>query len=164
MSKKEMEDFVQSLGKSEVDQDLLRQAMYAIDYERTVTDLEARLRGGYRFQEIIQAALGTTMDFYDADSALVISIDMDLMMAKPEFEVHREGFPPVCGTEPMYLNDYPVILEAIRAVVRSGQIFPYTEVLPLLTQDKKAYQRIAQIGIHSLMLPRIRKETAALWQ
>ncbi|MCD8022988.1 MAG: hypothetical protein LUF30_08485 [Lachnospiraceae bacterium] len=151
MNTKDREDFVQAMRETNVDQDLLRQATFAIDYERTVTDLEARLRGGYKFQEIIQAALGTTMDFYDADSALVISIDMDLMMAKPEFEVHREGFPPVCGTEPMFLNDYPAILEAIRAAVRSGQIFPYTEVLSLLTQDKKAYQRIAQIGIHSLM-------------
>jgi len=151
MSVKDIGTMVKTLQEAGVDEELIQQITYAVDYEKTVSALEARLRGGYKFEEIIGEALGTTLDFYDADNVLVINIDMDLMMAKPEFEIHREGFTPVCGTNPMYLNEYPAILEAVREVTGRCQIVPYTEILPLLKYDAKTYNRILHLGIHSVM-------------
>ncbi|MCC8051307.1 MAG: hypothetical protein LIP10_11730 [Clostridiales bacterium] len=122
--------------------------------------MEARLRGGYKFQEIITDTLATTMDFYDADSALVTSVDPDLMTAKPEFETHREGFLPVCGTAPMDLNEYPEILTAVRMVSKDNLAIPYTDVSRLLKEGSKESLRMEQIGIHSIMAVLYNKRNA----
>ena len=149
MSVNEMEELVQTLHTAGIRPELIEQVAYALDYETTVSALEARLRGSYQFQEIIMDTLSTTMDFYDADSVLVISLDLDLMIATPEFELHREGFMPVCGTNPMFLNEYPEILEAVCQV--ANEICPYTEISSVLMQESKSYIRIHQLGIQSLM-------------
>lgn len=151
MNNTEMEEMIATLKAANVPAAMLDQIVYCMNYESTVTALEARLRGSYQFQEIITDALATTMNFYDADSALVISLDMDLMIAKPEFETHREDVLPVCGTEPMYLNEYPEMLAAIRNAVNSMASIPYMAIEALLPKGSKALQRLEQIGIHSIM-------------
>lgn len=149
MSVNEMDYLVQALHKAGLRPELIEQVSYAVDYEATVSALEARLRGNYQFQEVIMDALSTTMDFYDADSVLVVSLDLDMMIATPEFELHREGFMPVCGTNPMFLNEYPEILEAVRQV--ANEICPYTVISSVLAGKSKSYIRLNQLGIQSLM-------------
>ncbi|MCD7865196.1 MAG: hypothetical protein LUG54_04135 [Clostridiales bacterium] len=151
MSTKDIQAMAEKLESAGIEQELIEEITYCVDYERTVTELEARLRGGYQFQEIIMTALATTMNYYDADSALVVSIDMDMMIAKPEFETHKEGVLPVCGTGPMYLNNYPAILKAARAIIQNNSSVPYTDISLFLKKDSKEYQRMEQIGIHSIM-------------
>lgn len=97
---------------------VIEEVIYDVQFETTVSSLEARLRGGYEFEEIIADALGTTMDFYDADCAMVVSVDLQLQLAKCLYEAHREGFMPICGTQPMYLNEYPEIQQAMHRRVR----------------------------------------------
>lgn len=149
MSVNEMDYLVQALHKAGLRPELIEQVSYAVDYEAAVSALEARLRGNYQFQEVIMDALSTTMDFYDADSVLVVSLDLDMMIATPEFELHREGFMPVCGTNPMFLNEYPEILEAVRQV--ANEICPYTVISSVLAGKSKSYIRLNQLGIQSLM-------------
>lgn len=151
MSVKDIEGMVKTLEKAGVAQELIGQIKYAVDYESTVTALEARLRGGYQFQEIISDAMRTTLEFYDADSVLIVGLDTELMIARPEYEVHREGFMPVCGTEPMYLNEYPEILMALSRVGGNLSSFPYMEMSSLLEKGSKEFRRIEQVGIHSIM-------------
>ncbi len=151
MSVKDIGGIVKTLEAAGIDSEMIGQIQFALDFEATVTSLEARLRGGYQFQEIIMDALKTTMDFYDADSALVVSLDMDLLIAKAEYEAHREGFMPVCGTEPLYLTDYPEIMEVLHHVASKMEAFPFTEVFTLLAKGSKSYQRLEQIGIQSIM-------------
>ncbi|MCD8126979.1 MAG: hypothetical protein LUD82_05800 [Clostridiales bacterium] len=150
MSVKDIDGVVRTLENAGIDPEMIGQIRFALDFEATVTSLEARLRGGYQFQEIIMDALKTTMDFYDADSALVISLDMDLLVTKAEFEVHREGFMPVCGTEPLYLTDYTEIMELVHRVASKVEAFPFTEIFTLLAKGTKSYQRLEQIGIQSI--------------
>lgn len=142
---------IKTLEAAGIDPEMIGQIQFALDFEATVTLLEARLRGGYQFQEIIMDALKTTMDFYDADSALVVSLDMDLLIAKVEFEAHQEGVMPVCGTEPLYLTDYPEIMEVLHRVSNKMEAFPFTEVFTLLAKGSKSYQRLEQTGIQSIM-------------
>ncbi|MCD8325950.1 MAG: hypothetical protein LUC90_04465 [Lachnospiraceae bacterium] len=160
MGAADIEGMVKALKTAGIDQELIEKITYCVDYEHTVTALEARLRGGYQFQEIITDTLTTTMNFYDADSALVVSVDPDLMIAKPEFETHREGFLPVCDTGPMDLKEYPEILTAIRTVSRGNLAIPYTDVSRLLEEGSKESQRMEQIGIQSIMAVPYNKRNA----
>ncbi len=151
MNAKNIESIVAALRAANIAPEIIEQVQYDADYESTVSALEARLRGGYAFEEIITEALGTTMEFYDADSAIVISVDMDLLIAKPEFEIHRPGVMPVCGTEPLYLSDYPEFLAALKPITKNVTAFPFTEVIKLLSQSSKEIKRLEQLGIQSIM-------------
>lgn len=138
---------------------VIEEVLYDVQFETTVSSLEARLRGGYEFEEIIADALGTTMDFYDADCAMVISVDMQLQLAKCLYEAHREDFMPICGTQPMYLNEYPEIQQAV------AQMGPLTilDVLSMLPPESKSYKRMEAIGIRTVMaLPYSKRNTGVV--
>ena len=50
MSVKDIGGVVKTLEAAGIDSEMIGQIQFALDFEATVTSLEARLRGGYQFQ------------------------------------------------------------------------------------------------------------------
>lgn len=141
------EKLKQGLEAAGMEEGVIDKILYDVEFESTVSALEGRLRGGYEFEEIITDALGTTMDFYDADCAMVVGIDMQLQVAECLYETHREYFMPICGTQPMYLNEYPELSQFIA----STKNFSVPDVPALFPSGSKAQRRIQEVGIRSIM-------------
>ncbi len=121
---------------------------HALCYQMTVSSLEARLRGGHDYDDIINAALVATRDFYDADSVLFASTDVNLQIAGNLMrELPRKGFKAISGKDPMYLSNYPLFLQAIKY----GKPVVAPDISQLLPKDSHEYKRLCEGNVFSFM-------------
>lgn len=136
---------VDQTNASDEDKEALK---HALKYQFTVSSLEARLRGGYDYDDIINAALTATRDFYDADSVLFANTDVNLQVAGTLMrELPREGFPSLSGNDPVYLSRYPLFLMAIEY----GQPVAVTDMSQVFPANSDEYKRLCKGKVSSFM-------------
>lgn len=122
--------------------------IHGLHFTHVVTGLEAKLRGGHDCDLISDDALRTTMEFYDADNVIMANTDVELQVAGNYMrEITREGVPPICGDDPVYLNKYPIFLQAIKE--DAPVVMP--DISLLFPPDSIEYKRLAMGGIHSFL-------------
>lgn len=148
MEIEEVERIEEILSNADMSDEMKAACIYGISFTNTVTSLEAKLRGGHDFDLISNDALQTTLEFYDADNVIMTDTDVGLQVAGNYMhEITRAGVSPVCGSDPIYLEKYPMFLQTIeqdQAIVIPdiGQLFP---------EDSIEYKRLEQGGIHSFI-------------
>lgn len=147
---------VDQTNANDADKEALK---HALRYQITVSSLEARLRGGHDFDDIINAALVATRDFYDADSVLFANTDVSLQLAGSLLrELPREGFKSISGKDPMYLSNYPLFFEAISR----GEPIVAPDISKLLPKDSLEYKRLCEGNVSSFMAVPYKKRNTGI--
>lgn len=159
MSEQTIGELEKILKGIDMDEGLRNRLIHDADYRATVSALESRLRGGYDYDEIREDAMVTTRRFYDADSVIVANTDVSLQIAGGVmWEKTRRGFPPVCGDDPIYLERYPMFLQAIR----NNRTVVAQNIEAVFPADSIENKRLQQAGIHSFLAVPYKKRNTGL--
>ncbi len=133
--------------------------IHALQYQVTVSALEARLRGESDYDGIMKAALEATRDFYDADDVLLANTDLNLQMAGTLMvELPRDGFKPICGNNPVYLEQYPMFLQAIER----NKPLAIPDICHLFPEESPEHERLMQSNMHSFIAVPYKKRNTGL--
>ncbi|MCD8019276.1 MAG: hypothetical protein LUF92_06740, partial [Clostridiales bacterium] len=95
------------------------------------------------------------MKYHDGDSAFFFNYDKGMKIAQCTYETNRANFPPICGTEPLYLDEYPILLtmmvDVLTGIAAKKEFIFFPDLSSLLPAKSKESRRMNQIGLRSLL-------------
>ncbi|MCD8353015.1 MAG: hypothetical protein LUC47_01680 [Clostridiales bacterium] len=106
-------------------------------------------------EELMSVVADVAMKYHDGDSAFFFNYDKGMKTAQCTYETHRANFPPICGTEPMYLDEYPGLLtmmvDVLTGIAAKKEFIFFPDLSSLLPAKSKESRRMNQIGLRSLL-------------
>lgn len=155
MEKQEEKEVLQALKNSQLSEELISQVALDMDTTAALSTILERTTGDFTIEELVSVTAGIAMEYHNADSVIFITIDNDLTAAECLFETHRADFSPLCGTGPMYMDEYPallkVLMRALLMAVEAKGFISAQNILPMLPSGSREYKRMKQIGLESIM-------------
>lgn len=106
-------------------------------------------------EEHMSVVADVAMKYHDGDSAFFFNYDKGMKTAQCTYETHRANFPPICGTEPLYLDEYPILLtmmvDVLTGIAAKKEFISFPDLSSLLPAKSKESRRMNQVGLRSLL-------------
>ena len=122
---------------------------YAVEFERTLRDLEARLHESDNADDIIARTLSTACDFYDANWAGFLEIDIDLGIWAPYVWYNRN---PHDRTKSL-IRDFEetAIMQRWLAAMEDSEALIIPDVNDIKTEEPREYAIYQKLSIQSFI-------------
>ncbi len=126
-----------------------------IDLQTAISIIMEKVSTGCPIEELMSVAADVAMKYHDGDSAFFFNYDRGMKTAQCTYETHRANFPPICGTEPLYLDEYPTLLKMMMDVITGlaarKEFVSFPDLSSFLPSRLREAKRMEQIGLQSIL-------------
>lgn len=126
-----------------------------IDLQTAISIIMETVSTECPIEELMSVAADVAMKYHDGDSAFFFNYDRGMKTAQCTYETHRANFPPICGTEPLYLDEYPTLLkmmmDVITGIAARKEFVSFPDFSSFLPSKSREARRMEQVGLHSAL-------------
>ncbi len=152
---KKLNDELSKAKDSAMENEIEAPPSTCIDLQTAMSVIMKTVSAGNSVEELMSVAADVAMKYHDGDSAFFFNYDRGMKTAQCTYETHRANFPPICGTEPLYLDEYPSLLkmmmDVITGLAAKREFVSFPSLSSFLPSKSREAKRMAQIGLRSVL-------------